>query len=106
MSLGWLRAGDGEITLSLRVTPKASADRVEGTHISDDGVERLAVKVRAVPDKGAANKAVEALLAKALGLRKSDVSVTAGTTSRLKTVRVVGDPDDIASRARQLVEHP
>jgi uncharacterized protein len=44
--------------------------------------------VRAVPEKGKANAAVEALLAKALGLPKSAVSVEKGETQRIKTVRI------------------
>ncbi|MCF3933811.1 DUF167 family protein [Acuticoccus sp. M5D2P5] len=102
----WLNAGEAEVFLSLRVTPKASVDRIDGVYLSDDGAARLAVKVRAVPDKGAANKAVEMLIAKALGVRKSDVAVTSGATSRLKIVRVEGDPAAIVARAKDLVEHP
>jgi uncharacterized protein YggU (UPF0235/DUF167 family) len=46
-----------------------------------------------VPEKGRANTALEVLLAKALGVPKSAVSVIAGGTSRLKSVRVAGSPD-------------
>ncbi|MBJ3776147.1 DUF167 family protein [Acuticoccus mangrovi] len=99
----WRHVDDG-LLLAVRVTPKASADRIEGPLSLDDGSVRLALKVRAVPDKGAANKAVEALIAKAFGVRKSDVAVTSGSTSRLKTVRIDGEPGALASRARTLVE--
>jgi uncharacterized protein YggU (UPF0235/DUF167 family) len=51
----------------------------------------LRVRVSAVPDKGRANAAVVALLAKALGVPKSAVSVASGETSRLKTLDVAGD---------------
>lgn len=51
----------------------------------------LRVRVNAVPDKGKANAAVAALLAKALGVPKSAVSVVSGETSRMKTLEVVGD---------------
>ena len=51
----------------------------------------LRVRVSAVPDKGKANAAVVALLAKALGVPKSAVSVVSGETSRMKTLDVVGD---------------
>jgi hypothetical protein len=44
--------------------------------------------VRAVPEKGKANTAIEALLSKALGLPKSAVSVEKGETQRIKTVRI------------------
>jgi uncharacterized protein len=44
-----------------------------------------------VPDKGKANAAVVALLARALGVPKSAVSVVSGETARLKTLDVAGD---------------
>jgi uncharacterized protein YggU (UPF0235/DUF167 family) len=53
--------------------------------------------VRAVPEKGKANAALEALLAEALDVPKSAVSVIAGGTSRLKSVRVAGNPDFLAA---------
>ena len=51
----------------------------------------LRLRVSSVPDKGKANAAVVALLAKALGVPKSAVSVVSGETARLKTLAVVGD---------------
>lgn len=51
----------------------------------------LRVRVSAVPDKGKANAAVAALLAKALGVAKSAVSVVSGETARMKTLEVAGD---------------
>ena len=46
------------------------------------------VKVRAKPQDGAANTAVEALVAKALGIPKSRCSVLRGATSREKLLRI------------------
>jgi uncharacterized protein (TIGR00251 family) len=86
------RDADG-LLLSLRVTPNASADRIEGTEQRDDGSAVLRLRVTAVPDKGKANAAVIALLAKAFGLPKYAVTLVAGDTARLKTVRIAGDPD-------------
>lgn len=51
----------------------------------------LRLRVKAVPDKGKANAAAIALLAKALDIPKSRISVVAGETARLKTVMVEGD---------------
>lgn len=50
------------------------------------------MRVRAVPEKGKANAAIEQVLAKALGLPKSAVSVEKGETQRIKTVRISADP--------------
>lgn len=70
----------------VRVTPKSSTDAVEGVGEDDAGRSFLKVRVRAVPENGAANKAVCKLLAKTLGLPKSGVSLHAGETSRVKQV--------------------
>ncbi|GAB4355066.1 MAG: DUF167 domain-containing protein [Oricola sp.] len=82
------RAGDGYADLFLRVTPNASRDAMEGVEIRDDGQARLRLRVTAQPEKGKANKAVIAMLAKALRLPKSAFTVIAGETARDKTVRV------------------
>lgn len=68
----------------------------------DDGSAVLRVRVSAVPDKGRANAAVVALVAKALGVAKSSVSVTSGETARLKTLAVVGDGAALAALVTDL----
>ena len=50
-----------------------------------------------MPDKGKANAAVVALLARALGVPKSAVSVVSGETSRLKTLAIAGDSAALAA---------
>lgn len=91
-----LRA-DG-IDLFVRLTPKAAMDRLEGMETSVDGRSYLKARVRAVPENGAANRALERLVAKALGVPASGVSIAAGGTARLKTVRVLGDTAALAKR--------
>lgn len=53
---------------------------------ASDGHARLKIRVRAAPDKGAANTAVIKLLAKALGVPKTSLSLISGQTARMKTV--------------------
>ena len=50
------------------------------------------MRVSAVPEKGKANAAIEAMLARSLGLPKSAVSVEKGETQRIKTVRISTGP--------------
>ncbi|OYX36464.1 MAG: hypothetical protein B7Y99_01645 [Caulobacterales bacterium 32-69-10] len=76
--------------LHVRLTPKASADRIDGWTTDADGRPVLAVRVRAAPVEGEANAALEALIAKALGVRRSAVSVVRGGQSRLKAVEIEG----------------
>lgn len=91
------------LVLAVRLTPKSAKDAVDGLGTLSDGRLVVLARVRAVPEKGAANAALEALLAKALGVGKSLVSVEGGATARLKQVRVSGDAADIAERVRALL---
>ena len=86
------------LRLRLRVTPNASLDRIDGPETLADGTTVLRLRVRAVPENGKANAAVLLLLAKALGLPRSAVTLVAGDTARLKTVHIEGDPADLAAR--------
>ncbi len=64
------------------VTPGARREEV----ILDQG--RLRVKVRARPQEGAANAAVEKLVARALGVPASRCRLVRGATSRTKTLAI------------------
>ncbi len=90
MSQAWIEDEAG-LTLRIRLTPNASRDAVEGVAETADGLCHLGVRVRAVPEKGKANKALIAVLSQFLGVPKRDIEVIRGTTSRLKTVRVSAD---------------
>lgn len=82
-------------TLRLRVQPRASRDEIVGWR--EPGV--LSVRVTAPPVEGEANRAVGELLAKALGLRASAVTVVHGERGRDKVVHVSGvSPKDIQAR--------
>ncbi|MCB9629931.1 MAG: YggU family protein [Sandaracinaceae bacterium] len=77
---------DGDaLVFSVRVAPRASRSAVLGVH---DGA--LKVALTAPPVDGAANAALIAFLAKALGVAKRDVTLEQGETSRTKRFRVVG----------------
>lgn len=68
--------------LAVRVTPKASRNAVEDTP------EGLRVYVTTVPEDGKANAAVCKLLASALGVAKSRLTLVRGATSRDKVFRI------------------
>lgn len=91
------------IRLYLRVTPNAGHDRIEGEEIRDDGSAVLRLRVKAVPDKGKANAAAIALLAKALGLPRRDITLVAGDTARFKTLEIAGDPKTLIALVRPLI---
>ena len=79
--------------LTVRVQPKASADRVEDWSEDDAGRKFLKVRVRAVPEDGKANEAVQKLVAKWLGVPKSAVRVVTGGKTRLKGLKIDGPPE-------------
>ena len=80
-----IREQDGAITFEVRVAPRASRNRVVGIQ---DGA--LKVALTAAPVDGAANEALKKLLAKALGVAKSDVEILRGDRARIKVLRVHG----------------
>lgn len=78
-----LRAlADGDGRLAVRVTPGA---KTEGMTIKSG---KVAVKVRSKPQDGAANTAVIAMVAKAVGCAPSQVELLRGATSREKLLRI------------------
>jgi len=75
---------EGEaVLLPVKVVPGASRTRLLGEW---EGRARIAVAAAA--EKGKANAALIAYLAKLLGVRKRDVTVVAGHASPLKTIGI------------------
>ena len=73
---------DADGRLVLRMTPGARSEAIEL------GENRLEVRVRARAHDGAANDAVLALLAQALGVATSRLRMLRGATSRDKLVQL------------------
>ncbi|MCR9136821.1 MAG: DUF167 family protein [Alphaproteobacteria bacterium] len=88
---GWVRSVPGGLSLCVRLTPKSSRDGFDGVGHGADGRIFVKARVRAAPEKGKANKALIALLAKRTGLAATRITLTSGATSRLKTLLVQGD---------------
>ena len=75
----------GSILVSVHVQPRASRNEIVGQHGT-----ALKVQLNAPPVDGAANAALESLLAERLGVARRDVRVVTGLTSRAKTVEIGG----------------
>lgn len=90
----WRPARDG-VVLRVRLTPKSSKDAVEGVMATAEG-PAVQARVRAVPEKGEANAALERLVADWLGVPRGTVSVDAGAKSRVKSVHITGDAARLA----------
>jgi uncharacterized protein YggU (UPF0235/DUF167 family) len=76
--------------LAVRLSPRGGRDAVEGWALDEAGRPYLKVRVAAPPVEGAANAALETLLAKTLGLPRSGVAVARGQTARIKQVEIEG----------------
>jgi len=92
---GPLSADARGVRLAVRLSPRASRDEVTG--MTRDADDRLWIdaRVRALPDKGKANTAVEKLIAGEIGVAKTSVSVISGSTNRNKILHIEGDPGEL-----------
>ena len=83
------RHGAACVIAHFRLTPKSSRDAVDGLVDTADG-PAFQARVRAIPEDGAANKALEQLVAQWLGVPERSVSLATGGKSRLKSLRIDG----------------
>lgn len=77
--------------LHVKLTPKASADRIGDTRPDAEGHDVLQVYVTAVPENGKANEAMIRLIAKHFAIAPSHVVLLRGHTSRHKVIEI---PDE------------
>ena len=80
-----VRDAEGGVVIPVKVVPGSSRDRIVGV-LGDC----LKVATSQPSEKGKANKAVADILAKALGVRKKDVTLISGQTNPRKEFRIAG----------------
>lgn len=85
-------AAAGALVVTVRLTPKGGRDAIDGIEQLADGTPVLKVRVRAAPSEGEANEALIRLMAKSLAIAPRHVSLAGGATSRVKRIRIEGDP--------------
>lgn len=78
-----LRKHKDGFLLDVKALPRSSRSEIVGVR-----ADRVAVKLTAPPVDGKANKELVRLLAKKLGLPKSDVVIVAGESSSEKTILI------------------
>ena len=84
-------------SMTVRVQPKASRNEVLGYR-----GDVLRLRVTAPPEGGKANEAVISLLAEALGVAKSQISILQGYASRNKLVAVASlTPEEVRRRLEE-----
>ncbi len=84
------------VRLLVRVTPRASRDRLEGV-VDLPGGPAVKIAVTAPPEDGKANAAVSKLLAKFFRTAKSNIAVVSGATARTKQLEIAGDGASLAA---------
>lgn len=87
----------------MRLTPKASANRIGPVVLDDAGGAVLKVAVTEIPEGGKANKALIKLLAKSWRLPKTAISVKRGHKDRLKTLFIEGPAQELLKRFEDIL---
>lgn len=78
-----------DLLLAIRLTPKASRERLGGLFTDSQDQRWLQASVTAPPDKGKANAALITLLARQLKVPQSSILLETGDTNRLKRLRIL-----------------
>lgn len=74
--------------LRIKATPNAKQNEIMGWETDPLVGKVLRIRIQSPPIDGKANKALTAFLAKSLKLSKSQVRLTKGSTSRIKTFEI------------------
>ena len=84
--------------IAIRVTPRSAKPGIGAWRTGADGRDELEVRVAEAPADGAANEAVIKLLAKALGISRSEVAIISGHAARHKRVELPFDAAEVRRR--------
>lgn len=84
----------GTVHLRVRLTPKGGRDSIDGVVATPEGLA-IQARVRAAPEDGAANAALEKLIARWLDLPRRHATLASGRKSRTKMVAISGDPRSV-----------
>lgn len=94
----------GGIRITVRARPGTSKARVLRIVDVGEGKSALEVTVAAAAQDGKANRSIEEALARALGVKKKDVTIKAGQTGRIKIVEIVGAADELRTRLEKILD--
>jgi len=93
--LNLLKTENG-VTFKVKVQPGAAKNEIVGVQ-----GDVLRVRINALPVKGKANKALIDFLAEKLGVKRSEVEIISGHTSKIKKIKVVGEGGKIEKRIHE-----
>jgi uncharacterized protein (TIGR00251 family) len=92
----------GGVDLTVRLTPRAVRDGIDGIEQRADGRAVLKVRLRAAPRENEANAALIRFLAKSIGVAPRQVILVGGATARLKRFKIEGDGPAIAAALEKI----
>lgn len=95
-------AAAGGVIIDLRLTPRGGRDALEGIELRADGRAVLKARVRAAATDGEANAALCRLVARELDVAPRQVELASGATSRVKRIRVSGEPAVLIATLQRL----
>jgi uncharacterized protein len=98
----WAVSADG-LVVTVRLTPKAGRDAIEGIDRLADGRSVLKARVRAAAHDGEANDALTRLLGRTLDVAPRDIALVAGAAARIKRLLIRGDARIIAAALEHIV---
>jgi len=90
LNLSYLTVVENGIYLTVHAQPGARQAALRGLH-----GDAIKVAVKEAAQDGKANKAIEAFIAKSLGVAKSSVSVVSGQSSRSKRIFIEDDTSEL-----------
>src|SRR5262245_60184709 len=93
----------GGVALTVRLTPRGGRDAVDGIEVFADGRCVLKARVRAPASEGEANAGLVRLIARALGVAPSSVTLAGGATARIKRLTIAGQGAAIVAALEKLV---
>jgi uncharacterized protein len=99
----WAPSADG-LVVTVRLTPKAGRNSIDGMTRLSDGQAVLRARVCAAPSEGEANSALAHLIAKTLRVAPRDVTVVGGATSRIKRILIKGDVGSVVTALEKIGE--
>jgi hypothetical protein len=99
----WTHSADGVI-VDVRLTPRGGRDAIEGIERRADGRAVLKARVRAAPFEGQANTALCRLLADVLDTAPRQVTLVAGSTARVKRIRIAGAAGAIVEKLQRVAK--
>jgi len=88
METKWVRIFEGDTLVEVDIQPGSKRSEIIGL---EPWRGRLKIAVRSPPVDGAANVELMELLAREIGMKKTDISIVVGHSKRRKTIKLRGN---------------